>query len=276
MEKFWTELSEVLLQYYEAFIKILPQLGISILVFLFFMVLAASVKKSLRKFFSSKIEDPLLAKFLARIGRFIILVFGILIALNIVGLGGTAAGLLAGAGVGAFIIGFAFKDIGENLLAGIMLAFNRPFRTGDTVEIIGVTGSVVNLTLRNTHLKTFDGKDVFIPNAAVLKNKLINFTLDGFLRFEFALSLDQHDDVEKLRTLLLQSFSNDEAILQENKAPRVFLTDIDKYSRKLTAYFWVDSFDPETSPDEVRHQVFRNVIATLEKEGIYLPPDKIS
>jgi small conductance mechanosensitive channel len=62
--------------------------------------------------------------------------------LNKIGLGDAVAGLLAGAGVTAIIVGFAFKDIGENLLAGIMLAFNRPFNIGNVVEIDGFVGTV--------------------------------------------------------------------------------------------------------------------------------------
>ena len=66
-----------------------------------------------------------------------LVIFGLLLFLGIVGLGKAASGLLAGAGVSAFIIGFAFKDIGENFLAGIIMAFDRPFRIGDVVEIAG-------------------------------------------------------------------------------------------------------------------------------------------
>tara|TARA_B110000046_G_scaffold47958_1_gene53064 strand:+ start:43216 stop:43455 length:240 start_codon:yes stop_codon:yes gene_type:complete len=68
---------------------------------------------------------------------------------------------LAGAGVTAILLGFAFKDIGENLLAGIMLAFNRPFTIGNVIELDGflVTGKA--LQLRSTHLRTFDGRDIY-------------------------------------------------------------------------------------------------------------------
>ncbi|HAZ24509.1 MAG TPA: mechanosensitive ion channel protein MscS, partial [Algoriphagus sp.] len=100
------------------------------------------------------------------------------------------SGLLAGAGITAFVIGFALKDIGENFLAGILLAFKRPFKVGDTVDINGIRGVVLNLNLRDTQIKTPDGKDVFIPNATIIKNPLVNFTIDGFLRYDFIVGLD--------------------------------------------------------------------------------------
>ena len=85
----------------------------------------------------------------------------LLLVLTIIGLGGVATGLLSGAGVGAFVIGFAFKDIGENFLAGILMAFDRPFNVGDTVELGGEKGKVIALNLRNTQVKSFDGIRIF-------------------------------------------------------------------------------------------------------------------
>ena len=77
------------------------------------------------------------------------------------GLNGVAKGLLAGAGLSAFIFGFAFKDIAENFLGGLILAFNRPFSLNDTIQIRDFTGHVKALNFRTTHIKTFDEKDVF-------------------------------------------------------------------------------------------------------------------
>jgi small-conductance mechanosensitive channel len=106
-----------------------------------------------------------------------------MVVFRFVGLTGVVSGLLAGAGISAFIIGFALKDIGENFLAGILLAFKRPFRVGDLVDIGGIRGTVLILNLRDTQIKTPDGKDVFIPNANIIKNPLVNFTIDGFISF---------------------------------------------------------------------------------------------
>ncbi|HET8830308.1 MAG TPA: mechanosensitive ion channel domain-containing protein, partial [Pelobium sp.] len=92
----------------------------------------------------------------------IFVVFVIMLALYAGGLGAIAGGILAAAGASAVVLGFAFKDIGENFIAGFILAFSRPFNVNDTVMISDVFGKVKALELRYTKIKTFDGKDVYI------------------------------------------------------------------------------------------------------------------
>ncbi|GEM_PF-2160817 len=75
--------------------------------------------------------------------------------------------------------------IGENFLVGILLSFKRLFRIGDVVDINGIKGQMLTLNLRDTHTKTVDAKDVFIPNVTVVKNPLVNFSIGGFLRYDF-------------------------------------------------------------------------------------------
>jgi small conductance mechanosensitive channel len=189
MDKFFADITQVLENYYESIVSLMPRLAMAILVLIITYFIANSTKKLVARRFSPKMDDPLLAKFLSRVAKVIILSIGILFVLNIIGLGGIAGGLMASAGVGAFVIGFAFRDIGENFLAGIILAFDRPFRIGDTVELDGQKGLVVTLNLRNTQIKTFDGKDIYIPNADVIKNPVVNYTIDGFLRHNFTIGL---------------------------------------------------------------------------------------
>ena len=92
---------------------------------------------------------------------------GALLALKVMGFEGVAAGMLAGGGATAIVFGFAFRQIGENLLAGLFLVFSRPFRIGDLIQSGGLPeGTVEALDLRNTHIRTTDGRDIFIPNPA--------------------------------------------------------------------------------------------------------------
>ena len=82
------------------------------------------------------------------------------------------------------------KTLGENLLAGIMLAFNRPFNIGNVVEIDGFVGKVKALELRSTHLRIFNGKDIYIPNSSLIKNPRINYTQDGLSIHDYTVGLD--------------------------------------------------------------------------------------
>src|SRR5690606_15890540 len=87
-------------------------------------------------------------------------VFGTVIALQILGLSGVAGSLLATGGLMAVILGFAFRSIGENLLAGVFLGFSRAFAVGDVIESSGHTGTVRDINLRSVHIRTADGRDI--------------------------------------------------------------------------------------------------------------------
>ena len=157
------------------------------------------------------------------------------------------------------MIGFALKDIGENFLAGILLAFKRPFKVGDTVDINGIRGVVLNLNLRDTQIKTPDGKDVFIPNATIIKNPLVNFTIDGFLRYDFIVGLDYGSDYQVARALILEAIQ------------KVWVSELAESTLNLQVAFWVDTFDRKIADLEVKSQAIIQVLTTLEKAGYNLP-----
>lgn len=165
MEQLIEDLKTQLQGYYDQLVTLLPKVVLAILVLLLVLYLARKISRFGKTQLNQRMEDPLLAQFFARVIRWLVLVIGFLIILRIVGLGAAAASLLAGTGITAFIIGFAFKDIGENFLAGILMAFKRPFRIGDTIETNGITGVIKGLTLRDTHLKTLMEKMFMYPTV---------------------------------------------------------------------------------------------------------------
>jgi len=216
-------------------------------------------------------QDPLLANFLATILKALVILVGLLLIFRIIGLTGVVTGLLTGAGISAFIIGFALKDIGENFLAGILLAFKRPFRIGDVVDINGIRGQILTLNLRDTQIKTVDGKDVFIPNATIIKNPLVNFTIDGFLRYDFIIGLDYSSDYNAAMELILNTVSRVPGVLADQKSPNVWVFDLAESTLNIQASFWVDTFDLKILDVVVKSNVILEVLMALEKAGYNLP-----
>jgi len=100
------------------------------------------------------------------------------------------------------------------------MAFNRPFRLGDTVKTADVEGVIIEMSLRDTHIKTFDGKDVYVPNGQIIKNPLYNYTIDGFLRGSFTIGVDYNSDIEAARSIILSILKSTAGILQTTKPPR--------------------------------------------------------
>lgn len=275
METVLTDLWDNVQTYYDNLIALLPRLFIAAVVFFVLLFIASAVRRFTLRRLTERMDDPLLAKFLARTIKTTIITIAFLMVLHIIGLSGVAVGILSTAGLGAFIIGFAFKDIGENFLAGVMLAFNRPFKIGDAVKLDGLEGKVVSLNLRNTQIKTFDGKDVFIPNANIIKNPVINYTIDGFLRFEFKIGLDYEADFLEAIRLVERTVEKIPGVLQDEKKPSVYIAEPATSTLNLIVYYWIDTFDPKVNGLQLKTDVIHSVLKALDGEGYYLPADII-
>jgi len=257
--------------YFAQIIFLLPKIILASIVFAFFYFLANRSRNFVNTRLTNNMDDPLLATFLSRVVKIAIVIIALLFALQILGLAGIATGLITGASVSAIVIGFAFKDIGENFLAGIMLAFNRPFRVGDTVELDGYTGTVVALNLRNSRIKTFDGKDIFIPNADVIKNPVVNYTMDGFLRYDFTIGLDYGADINKAMKVIMETMQQINGILQEEKKISISVSNLGTSTLDLTIYYWLDTFDASISSGVVKTQAVQQTLDALTAAGFYLP-----
>ena len=264
---------EVLESYWQTFLLLLPKIAIAVIIFILVLIIASKLSQLVSKAASLRMDDPLLVRFLARLARWSLVVAGLILCMFILGLGGIAGGLIAGAGVSAIIIGFAFKDIGENFLAGIILAFSRPYNIGDKVETGEIYGIVRALDLRNTHIKTFDGKDVYVPNAMVLKNPLINYTRDGYLRYEFIVGIDYDDDIEHASNIIIETIKEVEGVLDGENAPEVHVNELSTSTINLTVYFWTDTFDHSKSDPQIKTEVMNETKKALIKNKITMPAD---
>ncbi|TXE17012.1 mechanosensitive ion channel [Psychroflexus gondwanensis] len=169
-------------------------LGVTILFLIIGFIVSKFIQRRVKLRLMKKSPNRITANFTSQIVGFILKSIVILTTFYLLGLSSFTNKLLAGAGLLTFVIGFALKDIGENFLAGIILAFKSPFRLDDLIEVNGIMGHVKDISIRETLIKTPDGKDVFLPNAIILKNPLFNYTLDGFLRYDFVVGIAYEDN----------------------------------------------------------------------------------
>lgn len=201
--------------YYHEFLKVLPRIAMAILVIILGVLLAQVLTNFYKRRFQKKSEDPLMSKFLAQAVKIILIIIAIMIALRVAGLDGIATGLLTAVGGGAIILGFAFQDIGKNFLAGIILAFNRPFNINDTIKVDDIFGRVKALSFRYSHIKTFDGRDIYIPNSDVLTKPVENYTADGFYRVDFTVGIGYEDDIVAAKKTIQGILDSNEEIMRD-------------------------------------------------------------
>jgi len=245
--------------------------GIALGTLLLFLFLSSKSRIFLKRRLTKRMDDDLLANFLARIFSSLVLIIGLMIILRIIGLTSVVSGMLAGAGISAFIIGFALKDIGENFLAGILLAFKRPFKIGDIIDINGIRGQVLTLNLRDTQIKTLDGKDVFLPNSILIKNPLVNFTIDGFLRYDFIVGLDYGSDYKGAMEVIDLALRGIPGILEEKKKVTVRVNELAESTLNIEINFWVDTLDDTIADQDIKSTALLRVLTALEKAGYNLP-----
>ncbi len=273
MDKFTDDLWRVSNGYYLSFVKILPRLALSIFLFLIFMFLARQIRRWLVPRLTRNSDDTLLTGFLGDIGYWIMLILGLSVALGTIGLDGAVTNILAGAGLSAFILGFALKDIGENFLAGILLAFKRPFNIGDLVETQGVHGRIVDLSLRETIIKTLDGKHVYVPNGGILKNPLYNYSVDNYLRLEFSVDLDNREDYKRSIPLIKKALYDTTGVLQDSdRVPTVSIAETKSNTLRMKICFWIKSYETETQAPAIKTEAIQNVLTMLQENGFSQPP----
>lgn len=261
-----------IIDYWNSLVHAMPRILFALFILVASYYIATYISKLIRKKFVNNDHDPLFVNFLSKTAKVVLIIVGIILAMQTIGLSGVAQGLLAGAGLSAFIFGFAFKDIAENFLGGLILAFNRPFNLNDTIMIRDFTGHVRALNFRTTHIKTFDERDVFLPNSIVVKEPVVNFTRDGKIRLDFMVGIAYEDDITKAIATILNTIEPI-ATYENVKKPFAIVEELATSTVNLRIFFWADTFDYKKGVLEIKSNVITKVKEVLVAEGFSLPSD---
>lgn len=223
---------------FEAMIIWLPIIVVALLIMAGFVLLARWIGRW-RRPFTWLTTNRFLQNVYQQITQIFIVGVGLFVVLEVLDATTIASAVLGTAGLMGLAIGFAFRDIVENYLAGILLSVRQPFAPNDHIEVGDHDGKVVALNTRATILLTFEGNHVRIPNATVFKNNLVNFTRNPMRRLDFVIAIDTDDDLSDAQDLGAKVLSSMKAI-QPTPEPYALLEPPDGHKIGLHFYAWVN------------------------------------
>lgn len=254
-------------QYLTDTVQKLPIIGVALVVMVLFWLMANLVARwdpPFRHMGSNRLLRDLIRQFVRRA----ILLLGVLFALDILDLTALVGALLGTAGVIGLAIGFGFKDIIENYLAGLLLSIRRPFRLNDLVMIESHQGRVIRLTASELVLMTLEGNHVRIPNATVFKSFVYNYSINPRRRFDFGVGVGVNDDLLDVQAHGCRTLQQVAGVLDE-PAPFMLIENLGDFSVWVRFFGWVDQ--REVDFGKVRGEAIRQVKLALETAGVEMP-----
>ncbi|MGB3766641.1 MAG: mechanosensitive ion channel family protein [Phormidesmis sp.] len=249
-------------------IALLPNIVIGIIVLIIFLILGKFIRSFIRSRTKDK-ETRNIGLVLGRLGQGVLVILGFLIAAIIIFPSFKPADLLASLGIGGVAIGFAFKDILQNFLAGILILLTEPFQIDDQIIFNDYEGTVERIETRATSIRTYDGRRVVIPNAELFTNSVMVNTAYDRRRLQYDIGIGYGDDIQKAKKIILDVLREHGEIL-ENPNPEAIVVDLADSTINIRARWWVD---PPRKADTIASYdwVLENICTRLVAAGIDLP-----
>ena len=258
----------VLQRWYISFAELTPRLIVGIVVFLFFLMTSKYLSKwsvkLFHKLFPKTKNDSVLT--LIAIFRFLIILMGTFIALEIMGFSGFFIKFLGSLGVAGVIAGVALKDLVSSIFSGMLVSVDKAFKIGDYVTIGGNSGTVQDIGLLTTKLITDDGKKVYIPNQVIFNSPFFNITASPQRRIIFDFEVPMGEDISKAKDAILDEIKKLHHVDKADSAD-VIITNVKQGVFTLQVKFWL-----EIGSDfgKLKSEAIIKINDRLMKEGIDL------
>lgn len=271
MESIWKALEIVTnstLKLGENALEYLPTLVIAVVVLIIISIISRIINKGFAKFSDKVNLRDSLSELFNKIINITIWVLGILIVATILFPDFTPSKILTVVGLSSIAVGFAFKDVFENFLAGILILLREPFQLGDFIECQDLEGFVEEITVRDTNLRRTDGQRIVVPNAILFKNPVHVRTDNNERRITVMCGVAYGEDVDQCRDIIKKTVEGLNTV-NKNKEVQIFAQAFGASSVDFEVTWWTGS-----SPLEIRKsrdEVVAAVKRALDDAGIEIP-----
>jgi len=275
MNKIYSEIAQKLSEVFdpETMGALLAQgiinLFVIIIILTAFYVLWKSLYWVMQPIFRRSKLDRTTTIFANSIIKYGILIFGVITALDSIGIKTSA--VLASLGIVGLTIGFAARDSLSNLISGLIIFLDRPFVIGDLVEVDGHYGQVNRITLRSTRIVTVDGKMLSVPNLDMVNKTVTSYTNFPHLRLDVQVTVGVNEDLDKARAILLKMVE-DKAVYMKNPKPSVVVRQLNDYNVLLELRVWIDD---ERDHIARRFKLREDIFKAFNRTNIQMPYETI-
>lgn len=250
------------------FMAILPNIVLALIVFTIFYFAARWIRTLVRHFSVKYRRARNLGQLLGRLSQGSVILLGLLVALSIIIPTFKASDLIQLLGIGSVAVGFAFRDIFQNFLAGILLLITEPFRIDDQIVVNNFEGTVEDIHTRATTIKTYDGRRVVIPNATLFTQSVIVNTAFPSRRTDYDVGISYSDDIDQAKKLILEAIKSVDGVLAD-PAPDADVVALAPSTVNIRARWWTESRRAQVSA--IQDKVITAIKNKLTENGITLP-----
>ena len=252
-------------------VRLLPNLLVALLLFGLFWFVASFLRRIVVRQASARGRENL-GNMLGGFTKAAVVVLGALLALTVVAPTLNPGDLIAGLGVSSVAIGFAFKDILQNWLAGLLILIRQPFEVNDQIEVSGYEGTVETIQTRSTQIRTYDGQRAVIPNSDIYTNAVLVKTAFQERRSQYDIGIGYGDDVDQACEIIVKTVQDVEGVLHD-PAPEALPWDLAASWVTIRARWWTESRRADVV--HVHARLIRAVKRALDDAGIDMPFDTV-
>ncbi len=251
----------------DGFLRLLPNIAVGLVVLVLFWLLAGWIGRILARQ-GHKHDRPSLGDVGGALVRWAIVIIGVMLAITIIAPSISPGDLFAGLGISSVAIGFAFKDILQNMLAGILILLRQPFEVGDQIVSGGYEGTVERIETRATMIKTYDGRRVVIPNADIYTDAVTVNTAYDTRRSQYDIQIGCSDDFDNACKIMEETCAGVEGVLSD-PAPEALPWSMDADGNTVRLRWWTKS--PRADVVHVYARVIKEVYNALDAKGVDMP-----
>jgi small conductance mechanosensitive channel len=234
VSEFWAKVQSMV----NEFIILVPNIVLALIVFAVFFFVARTIKRAVRNLTRNRRHARNLGLVLGRLAQGATILAGLFISLSIVIPSLKAGDLVQLLGISGVAIGFAFRDILQNFLAGILILLTEPFQIDDQIIFKNFEGTVEHIQTRATTIRTYDGRRIVIPNSELFTNSVTVNTAFENLRLQYDIGIGYGDDIDRAKRLILEAIHETDDVL-EQPAPDAIVVELAGSSVNIRARWWV-------------------------------------